>query len=368
MKNVRLFKIENVKGVIKINLCGIKISIKTKNYGLYDKYQDLLTSIKYFSKQYNFDSVLVKRIEEHSKNPTDRIVFEQDKEDLQQHFNTIIDAFKLKPATGILREYQLRMLDVIRDVIPKIEAEGINYIAEGGTLLGIMRHGGFIPWDDDIDFDIPREDYDKLYEYVKKNYLFLDTSNCKTYIDFWTMMNEFLEKHSEQIIFTDLKGYLQAYKGKSIANHVTIDFIPVEYIPENVSMKVWQKWLNKYNKLYLGQKLTFKECVDYYQKEIKTNKIFTTKEKCKYLGMGCIPNFGKKKLIPIEDVFPIKRAKFEGMELNIPNNPASYVGRFTKDWEHVPASIDLAHVIKGLNTFVKFFGKTFYIDYDDLLK
>lgn len=54
---------------------------------------------------------------------------------------------------------QLDLLQVLFDVCKK---HGLRIYAEGGTLLGAIRHKGFIPWDDDIDLTMMREDYDKL--------------------------------------------------------------------------------------------------------------------------------------------------------------------------------------------------------------
>lgn len=58
-----------------------------------------------------------------------------------------------------LRKRQLRLL---RAVVEHCDAEGLRYYLCAGTLLGAVRHGGFIPWDDDIDLMLPRPDFDKL--------------------------------------------------------------------------------------------------------------------------------------------------------------------------------------------------------------
>lgn len=61
-----------------------------------------------------------------------------------------------------LRELQLTELDILKELIPIFERNNITYYALGGTMLGAVRHHGFVPWDDDIDIGVPREDYERL--------------------------------------------------------------------------------------------------------------------------------------------------------------------------------------------------------------
>ena len=60
-----------------------------------------------------------------------------------------------------LRSVEQGILDVFSNIC---DTNDLKYSLAYGTLLGAVRHHGFIPWDDDIDVMMPREDYDKLIE------------------------------------------------------------------------------------------------------------------------------------------------------------------------------------------------------------
>lgn len=64
------------------------------------------------------------------------------------------------------QEFKELTLDMMDHFAQFCEKNGLRYLIDYGTLLGAVRHQGFIPWDDDIDVTMPREDYNRLLSLV----------------------------------------------------------------------------------------------------------------------------------------------------------------------------------------------------------
>ena len=66
------------------------------------------------------------------------------------------------------QEFKEDTLEMLKAFATFCEDNNLRYLLDYGTLLGSVRHKGFIPWDDDIDVSMPKEDYTKLYELLKE--------------------------------------------------------------------------------------------------------------------------------------------------------------------------------------------------------
>lgn len=128
-----------------------------------------------------------------------------------------------------LSEVQVLILDIFKYVQKYLDDEKIDYFVLGGTLLGAVRHKGFIPWDDDIDIGIPRGQYEKFLdniETVLPDYCKVETyKNCPEHHYYFS-----------RIIDT---RYSMKRTGstKERNEYVWIDIFPLDGMPNNALIR-----------------------------------------------------------------------------------------------------------------------------------
>ncbi|MCB7302615.1 LicD family protein [Bariatricus massiliensis] len=135
-----------------------------------------------------------------------------------------------------LRELQLTELRLFKKFDEICRQYGITYYALGGTLLGAVRHKGFIPWDDDMDIGVPRPDYDRLSAIFSKELdntiHFHDFHSDPQYIRYFGR----LEDTSIKIIRHD--------NMKEEHSFAWIDIFPLDGMPNNMILRtIWKLYV-----------------------------------------------------------------------------------------------------------------------------
>ena len=167
-----------------------------------------------------------------------------------------------------IRGYQLEMLEYIDKVCNQ---HGIEYSLFGGTMLGAVRHNGYIPWDDDVDIILQYDEYVKLLDVCKKeNAYHLLTPQSKNYAFFYSKL---IHPNTTSISH-------DGYKHNDVSG-VFIDIFPL--VPSN--RKNFEKyWLEMINKCWLISNeegyFSFVKTSGYGKTLIRMPYVFT----CKALG------------------------------------------------------------------------------------
>lgn len=129
-----------------------------------------------------------------------------------------------------LRKLQLTELEILMEVKRICEKHKLSYYLIGGTLIGAIRHRGFIPWDDDIDIAMPRDDYERFIEISKhdldKKY-FLQTPESDIYTPTYFMKI----RKNNTLAIEQLTANVDCHKG------IFIDIFPLDKIYHNKPIK-----------------------------------------------------------------------------------------------------------------------------------
>ena len=137
-------------------------------------------------------------------------------ESLRQRFN---------PDGSLLRRQQMRMLEILLEVDKICKKHNIRYWLSSGTLIGAMRHDGFIPWDDDLDIEMMRSDYLRLMKVLPAELPeWLALQNDETDSNYFYFYAKVRDKRSRML---EQNGYDRLWKEQGIY----IDIFPMERHP-----------------------------------------------------------------------------------------------------------------------------------------
>ena len=249
-------------------------------------------------------------------------------EELRSRFN---------PEGSLLRRQQMRMLEILIEVDRICKKHDIRYWLSSGTLIGALRHDGFIPWDDDLDIEMMRQDYLRLLEVLPSELPeWLVMQNEETdpnYFFFFTKVRDRRSRLLEQ------NGYDRMWKEQGIF----IDILPVEQHPI---------WLHKLTEKTVGHMYKIWRTSTDDQKAIKkVRRIFDFNNKVLF---PCLRTF----LLPLtsrfstlitsgmgipfhnpryaKEIFPLTTHVFEGHEFPVPHDADAHLRHLYGDYMQLP--------------------------------
>lgn len=134
---------------------------------------------------------------------------------------------------------EMEILKIVADICEK---HGLQYFADGGTLLGAVRHKGFIPWDDDIDICLKREDYNRLIDILPRE-LKYGVVMSGTYSQEMRLREKMCVPQLRVIAdkeLWDFSQYMEYFHGFPYGK-VGIDIFQMDYIPKENEIAEIQK-------------------------------------------------------------------------------------------------------------------------------
>lgn len=235
-----------------------------------------------------------------------------------ENFKLLFYHYDLKPK-NLFKNLQAVCQEVLNFVANVCDKYNIEYWIDWGTLLGAVRHDGFLPWDDDIDLGMMRKDFERFIEVFDSE---LKNHNLVGHLK-WRLL-----RHGNNILY-----FIQI----SYAGFATVDIFPCDFIenpPENIE------------DLYVEERSKFRSNVlDGMDYADAINEVFNnlniSREKKSFIIPGVeSPGYGPFFLQKCDDLFPLKKINFNNMQYWGPNNNDNYLKCLFGDWEDLPKVLE----------------------------
>jgi len=237
------------------------------------------------------------------------------------------------------------ILEVYKVFYSICERHHLRFCADCGTAIGAVRHGGFIPWDDDLDIQMPRLDYDQLVEIIADElppgYAWLDRFNC-----------EFYAHGFGKIIVTDshkVDGVSQK-SGMQLPQGIFIDIFPLDGYPDSCLGRVWRRVQNRLMEFIpmvgkLGRTIGLiregaksrsriqRRLVEFYEKRARRYPFGTT-EMCVSIGVS---RAFDDKPYHVRCFGSPHKVKFDSVEMYVQEDVNGYLRELFGDYMKLPA-------------------------------
>jgi lipopolysaccharide cholinephosphotransferase len=251
-----------------------------------------------------------------------------------------------KEGKTLLRQVQLVQLRLLEIFDAICRRKGLSYWIEFGTLLGAVRHEGFIPWDDDLDVSMPREDYNRFLRVAPglvPSDVFIQTFETDPLYTYYKVPLKLRDRNSTMIE----NSRDRFHQG------IFIDIFPYDKVPCNRFLRNLQQRLYKMLIVGASQNIVSKRTFLPDERLIRQKLLrriyhiipVRTVEKL-ILGMykldrnwGLRPTLSTKEhnyCFPVGDIFPLKEIQFEGKPFYTPNNSEAHLKMLYGNWKKLP--------------------------------
>ena len=244
---------------------------------------------------------------------------------------------------------------ILREFIRICEKHEIEYFIVGGTAIGIERHGGFIPWDDDVDVGLLREDFDRFMKIAP-------TEMGSEYGIYAAELNKNIQGLWAQLYIKDTLYVTKKNAKWPLHPGIKIDVCPYDYIPDDEKERhKWYKNFQFWSHLYIirntkvpdldlrGAKLLVTKMlctIAYYGMKIFGPSVDKIMEKCgtiarKYKGKTQWVTYlddpkPDKWAMSKEELYPLQDRYFEDIKVKVPNKTHEVLTRGYGDYMTPP--------------------------------